>query len=101
VGVYIEDYEALAGFLWDSWYLNFGSIQVKVFDQIKLEMETSAILIVTVSTELPGETPAVVMTQAFQGNGTRAWFTVELPAQTIGRDIRIQIGARGSWIFYK
>lgn len=100
VGTYIEDYEAQAGFLWDSWWLNFGSVQVKVFDQIKVEIETAATVTVTVWTELPGETPAVVATANFTGSGARKWFTVELPADTLGREIRVQIGANGTWTFY-
>lgn len=100
IGTYIEGYEATNGFVWDSWWLNFGSIQVKVFDQIKLEIETSATLTVTVSTELPGETPATVATQNITGIGPRRWYTVELPADCIGRDIRVQIAANGAWTFY-
>lgn len=100
IGTYIEDYEAQNGFVWDSWWLNFGSIQVKVFDQIKLEIESSATLTVTVSTELPGETPAVVATQTLTCVGPRRWYTVELPADCIGRDVRIQIASTGAWTFY-
>lgn len=100
VGTYIEDYEATSGYRWDSWWLNFGSVHVKVFDQIKLEVETGATITVTVSTELPGETPAVVTTKNFTGDGARKWFTVELPADTIGRGIRVRISANGSWTFY-
>lgn len=91
VGTYIEAYEAQKGFRWDSWWLNFASVQVKTFDQVKLEIDTTGDFTVFFSTELPGEDPLVVWNQTLSGTSARRWYTVELPAGTIGRDCRVQI----------
>ena len=109
VGVYVEAYEATAGFVWDSMEMNFdsgvthiprgysmalASWPVKQAREISLEIDTvNQPVTVTLLTDLPGNVQAVRFTATVAANGRR-FVRVPLPQGTSapieGRIYRLQ-----------
>jgi hypothetical protein len=99
LGIYVQAYESAEGFKWDSMQVDLGDPDVKIIDQIRIELDTdpgTGTVSATVLTDLPGETfvsrgtsPYLLVTQT--AATTRHWVTVPLPDQGIyGRSIDIQ-----------
>lgn len=92
IGVFVEGYESVDGFLWDSMEQDLGDPDTKTFDQLRFEMDSDGAVSVEMFTDLPGEAFAsrgtFVLTTAATG---RAWVTVPLPGVIEGRSVRLQV----------
>jgi hypothetical protein len=121
IGVYVEAYEAAAGFVWDSMEMSFDSgitkiprayqialaaLPIKRFREISLEIETfNAAVTYTFSTDLPGNAQAVRQTGTINtGTAGRRFVRIPLPAGTNapieGRLCRLQLSGTAKFILY-
>jgi hypothetical protein len=106
VGTLVEAYEAAGGAVWDSTPIDLGVARDKVIDQVRFEMDSDQGVVITVYTDLPGET----LTQRFQqtvstvGFGRR-WVTLEMPGypnpDTQGRLIQVLVASTAGFRLYQ
>jgi hypothetical protein len=122
VGVYVEAYEATAGFVWDSMELSFESaitkiprtfaialaaVPIKRFREISLEIETfNSNVTLSFLTDLPGNAQAVRFTATVNtGTAGRRFYRLPLPAGTSapieGRLCRLQLSGTSKFILYE
>jgi hypothetical protein len=122
VGVYVEAYEATAGFVWDSMEQTFdsgithvprqyaialASLPIKRFREIRLEIDTfNANVSVSLLTDLPGEAQTVRNTTVVNSGAVgRRFFPIVLPsglsAPIEGRMARLQISGTSKFILYE
>lgn len=118
VGVYVEAYEATAGFVWDSMEQTFAtgvvhisqeqqvglaSLPIKRFREISLEMETFGVdVTVKFLTDLPGNAEAVRATLTVNTAAAgRRFVRLPLPANIEGRMCRLQFSGVAKFILYQ
>jgi len=121
VGVYVEAYEAAAGFVWDSMEESFESLMTKVprtfaialaaapikrFRELSLEIDTfNAAVTYTFLTDLPGNAQASRQTGTVNtGTAGRRFFRIPLPGGSNtpieGRLCRLQLSGSAKFILY-
>ena len=121
VGVYVEAYEAAAGFVWDSMEMTFESgitklpklyqialaaVPIKRFREISLEIDTfGGNVLVSFLTDLPGNAQAVRFTATINtGAAGRRFVRLPLPAgispPVEGRLCRLQLSGASKFILY-
>ena len=102
IGVYVETYEALGGAVWDSTPSDLGSPADKIFDQVRLEMDSDGAATLGVYTDLPGESFGNRANLALTTGATsRHWATVPLPANVEGRSVRLLVSSYGGFRIYR
>jgi hypothetical protein len=122
IGVYVEAYEAAAGFVWDSMELTFDSgithipktyqlalaaLPIKRAREISLEIETfGGNVTVTFLSDLPGDAQAVRFTKVINTAGAgRRFVRLPLPGGTLppveGRLFRLQLSGASKFILYE
>ena len=121
VGVYVEAYEAAAGFVWDSFEESFetlitkvprtfaialGAAPIKRFRELSLEIETfNGNVTYSFLTDLPGNAQAVRQTGTVNtGTAGRRFFRIPMPAgvnpEIEGRYCRLQLSGASKFILY-
>ena len=102
IGVYVENYEAAGGAVWDSTPSDLGSPSDKTFDELHIEMDSDGAALVAVYTDLPGETFTSKGTYPLtNGVTSRHWATVPLPAGVEGRSVRLVVSSGSGFRIYK
>jgi hypothetical protein len=121
VGVYVEAYEAAAGFVWDSMEESFATAITKVprtflialaatpikrFRELRLEIDTfNSGVTYSFLTDLPGNAQAVRQTGTVNtGTAGRRYFNIPLPAginpPIEGRLCRLQLSGSAKFVLY-
>ncbi len=116
VGVYVEDYEAAAGYLWDSQEHDFSSHithiprtalislhenPVKRARELEVELETrSGTVRVSLMTDLPGNVMTVRYTTQVTANSGHRVVRLPLPAGIEGRLFRLQLSGTSTYLLY-
>lgn len=103
VGVYIEDYEAAAGFVWDSMEQSFSGDAnlIKQARELEIEADLNASVTVTLLSDLPGDTETSAFSGTITGTGAgRRFFRIPLTAGVIGRLYRLQLSGTHGYKLY-
>ena len=101
IGVYLENYEAAGGAVWDSTPSDLGNPSDKTFDQVRFEMDTDGAANVDVYTDLPGEAFTKKGTFALTNGATgRHWATAPLPLGIEGRSVRLVVSSGAGFRIY-
>jgi hypothetical protein len=102
LGAYLEGYEVAAGRVWDSMPQDLGSPLLKVWEELRFEMESDGALTVAFQTDLPGEAMAERHRSALTaGATTRAWRTVPMASVIEGRSGRLVVSGQQGFQIHK
>jgi hypothetical protein len=101
IGTYVEGYESVDGFIWDSMQQDLGDPDTKTLDQLRFEMDSDGAVSVDLLTDLPGEAFASRGTYVLTtGTTGRAWVTVPLPGAIEGRSVQLQVTGPAGYRLY-